>query len=736
MLTGMIPMTSGDCVVYGNNASHDMNKIRRDIGLCPQHNILWDHLTVREHLDFYGALKGLSKAQRNTSIDYFIRGVDLEEQAEMLAGNLSGGQKRKLSVAIAFIGLGHVVILDEPTAGMDVQARRSTWELIRDLTPGRTIILTTHFMDEADILGKTVAIMSKGRLHCSGSPLFLKSRLGVGYTMHVGIKEGTDIAPLTTSVKSHIHDAQLLAQTSASASYRLPMGTQHHFPNLFRWMEGRDGVAHGVESFGVNVTTLEEVFIRIAMNEDPTALLQQQATSVSSTPSENAVIEMEPRNNDRNTTAVEIRPEDHEAVQIYSVFDHPEDLAESKKNNFARQFAALLLKRMHNARRDRRAQMYQIALPIFFVLLALLLGEIGPPGEPRLKIDPGMYDRDQFIDAPNCPFNLTQNIRSGYIRENRFNSTGKWSKDFAQYLLDTHDSRDAKDERFISIFCNDPKMTGTTLFMNASAVHSAPEVIQAHDEAWARGMLGRSVTFQLYVNPLAWTQRQSLLISTLQAFISAVFVMIPFCFIPSIYTSWLVKERETKAKHLQIVSGLNTYAFWLSNLLWDMTSFLVTEFLAIMVFAMFNRTEYISGDAFGATFLAMFLYGLSAIGFAYVASFFFKSHSGAQNAVMMFNFMCGFAFVITIQILGFIDSTESVADGLRWFFRISPAYCLGESLIYIATAPTLQDLGELDGIMNWDPIGPPLLFMAIEFPIFFGLAMILDSPKWLASQQS
>eukprot|EP00760_Papus_ankaliazontas_P033668 PhM_4_TR6584/c0_g1_i1/m.30209 len=123
------------------------------------------------------------------------------------------------------------------------------------------------------------------------------------------------------------------------------------------------------------------------MNEDPTALLQQQATSVSSTPSENAVIEMEPRNNDRNTTAVEIRPEDHEAVQIYSVFDHPEDLAESKKNNFARQFAALLLKRMHNARRDRRAQMYQIALPIFFVLLALLLGEIGPPGEPRLKID-------------------------------------------------------------------------------------------------------------------------------------------------------------------------------------------------------------------------------------------------------------------------------------------------------------------------------------------------------------
>ena len=108
---------------------------------------------------------------------------------DTLAGNLSGGSKRKLSVAIALIGNSKLVVLDEPTAGMDLSARRRLWNMLKKYKQGRIIILTTHYMDEADILGDRVGIMNEGELVCLGSPLFLKNRFGTGYTLTV-IKKG------------------------------------------------------------------------------------------------------------------------------------------------------------------------------------------------------------------------------------------------------------------------------------------------------------------------------------------------------------------------------------------------------------------------------------------------------------------------------------------------------------------------------------------------------------------
>lgn len=109
--------------------------------------------------------------------------VDLLDKINYTPKMLSGGQKRKLSVAIAFVGGASVVFLDEPTAGMDAAARRHTWSLVRAMSQHRTIILTTHYMDEADLLGDHVAIINSGTLQCAGSSLFLRSYAGHGYTL-------------------------------------------------------------------------------------------------------------------------------------------------------------------------------------------------------------------------------------------------------------------------------------------------------------------------------------------------------------------------------------------------------------------------------------------------------------------------------------------------------------------------------------------------------------------------
>ena len=108
-----------------------------------------------------------------------MKTLNLKNKASSLAENLSGGMKRKLSVGIALIGDSRVVILDEPTSGMDPEARRQIWDILQKARQGRTMLLTTHFMDEADYLGDRIAIMAKGRLVCSGSSLFLKKRYGV-----------------------------------------------------------------------------------------------------------------------------------------------------------------------------------------------------------------------------------------------------------------------------------------------------------------------------------------------------------------------------------------------------------------------------------------------------------------------------------------------------------------------------------------------------------------------------
>jgi len=119
--------------------------------------------------------------------------IDLTDQRHQQAKTLSGGQKRKLSVAISMIGNSKVVMLDEPTSGMDTTTRRRLWDMLKKNKAGKIIILTTHYMDEADILGDRIAIMSEGNVECTGSSLFLKNRYGVGYNLILAKKSRNNL---------------------------------------------------------------------------------------------------------------------------------------------------------------------------------------------------------------------------------------------------------------------------------------------------------------------------------------------------------------------------------------------------------------------------------------------------------------------------------------------------------------------------------------------------------------
>jgi ABC-type multidrug transport system ATPase subunit len=181
MLTGMIAPSSGTAHICGHDIRTEMSQVRGVIGMCPQHDVLWPTLTVRQHLELFGELKGVRAHENKEEIDGLMRDVEVLHQANVPVSSLNGGAKRKLSVAMALIGGSKVIFLDEPTSGVDVAARRSFWGVLKRWAVGRTMVITTHFMEEADALGDRVAIMSDGKLECCGSPQFLKKNLGTSF---------------------------------------------------------------------------------------------------------------------------------------------------------------------------------------------------------------------------------------------------------------------------------------------------------------------------------------------------------------------------------------------------------------------------------------------------------------------------------------------------------------------------------------------------------------------------
>lgn len=161
--------------------------------------------------------------------------------------------------------------LTEPTSGMDPYSRRSTWNIIQRNKKGRVILLTTHFMDEADLLGDRVAIMAHGKLQCIGSPLFLKNRFGVGYTLTIvklnqAKMENEQLHAISERIRelivSFIPEAESLSNVGAEQSFRLPFSASNKFVELFQALDAqRSGL--GIAEYGISVTTLEEVFIRV-----------------------------------------------------------------------------------------------------------------------------------------------------------------------------------------------------------------------------------------------------------------------------------------------------------------------------------------------------------------------------------------------------------------------------------------------------------------------------------------
>ncbi|XP_052175701.1 ABC transporter A family member 7-like isoform X2 [Diospyros lotus] len=172
MMIGLIKPSSGTAYVQGLDIQRQMDEIYTSMGVCPQHDLLWETLTGREHLLFYGRLKNLKGSGLSQAVEESLKSVNLFHGgvADKQAGKYSGGMKRRLSVAISLIGDPKVVYMDEPSTGLDPASRNNLWNVVKQAKQNRAIILTTHSMEEAEHLCDRLGIFVDGSLQCIGNP--------------------------------------------------------------------------------------------------------------------------------------------------------------------------------------------------------------------------------------------------------------------------------------------------------------------------------------------------------------------------------------------------------------------------------------------------------------------------------------------------------------------------------------------------------------------------------------
>ncbi|KAK7336540.1 hypothetical protein VNO77_17083 [Canavalia gladiata] len=790
MLVGLLPPTSGDALVFGKNIVSDIDEIRKVLGVCPQHDILFPELTVREHLELFATLKGVEEHSLDGVVTNMADEVGLADKINSVVRALSGGMKRKLSLGIALIGNSKVIILDEPTSGMDPYSMRLTWQLIKKIKKGRIILLTTHSMDEADELGDRIAIMANGSLKCCGSSFFLKHHYGVGYTLTL-VKSAPTASIAGDIVYRHVPSATCVSEVGTEISFRLPMASSSAFERMFREIEGcmkkpvsnmelscsSDKDSFGIESYGISVTTLEEVFLRVAGSDyDEVECFEENnsshiSDSLASLPANDCppgrISYLKLFGNYKTILGFISTMVGRACGLIFatviSFINFLSMLCCScciiTRSTFWQHSKALFIKRAISARRDHKTIIFQLMIPAVFLFIGLLFLKLKPhPDQQSLTLSTSHFN--PLLSGGGgggpIPFNLSlpiaekvaQNVKGGWIQKlkpssYRFPNSEKALADaveaagpslgpallsMSEYLMSSFN--ESYQSRYGAIVMDDQNIDGSlgyTVLHNCSCQHAGPTFINLMNSAILRlASHDMNMTIRTRNHPLPTTQSQHLQRHDLDAFSAAIIVNIAFSFIPASFAVSIVKEREVKAKQQQLISGVSILSYWASTFVWDFVSFLFPASFAIILFYIFGLDQFVGGVSLLPTVFMLLEYGLAIASSTYCLTFFFFDHTMAQNVVLLVHFFTGLILMVISFVMGLMPSTMSANSFLKNFFRISPGFCFADGLASLALLRQGMKDKTSDGVFDWNVTGASICYLAVESFSYFLLTLALE----------
>uniref|UniRef100_A0A0N4Z6E9 ABC transporter domain-containing protein n=1 Tax=Parastrongyloides trichosuri TaxID=131310 RepID=A0A0N4Z6E9_PARTI len=599
ILCGIIPPTSGTIFIDGYDIRTHIDEIRKNFGFCPQHNILIDTFTVMEHLIFFCKLKG-SEFDKDEAMR-LLEGLKMDFKVNSYAGKLSGGQKRKLCLAIALIGNSKFVILDEPSSGLDPSSRHDIWSLIRKEKKDRTILLTTHYMEEADVLGDKICILANGELLCTGSSMYLKRAYGKGYEVTVVhnktvlkknmVKENND--NLLQFFQTYFPDVECSSAIGEEVKFVISRKYKSEFSGFFKALEEMMNY-YNVFSFGVSVTTLEEVFLKrfifvyrnigyifISIIMPILILLFLSIINVEK------LIQLGSLNLEmKEKPAFKINSLDY----YKNYFTNPYILFD--KNSFSNDMSKMIKKLHPNVN-----QMFT-SVPatdsnssIFFPLIKKLTKRVTYFFTPI-----GFSSCDKNVILPASESDISKKIT---IYNGLFNEMMIHSKPLALNFIDTYLLR---------------KETGNERLTITTINHPLPTISQPDRSTYFEIKEGTQGVVKKYLLPLA--------------------------IVVSSVTIFLLREKCGNSRRLQMLAGIKYTTYYLTTFVWDYLHYIVIA-VCVIICMKYNDIQPFTkkGTDILTVLFLMILFGMSGILFNYILHYFFNSTSQGFLVALVINYV-------------------------------------------------------------------------------------------------
>eukprot|EP00501_MAST-03F_sp_TOSAG23-6_P000910 GSMAST32.ASY1.ANO1.946.1 assembled CDS len=627
------------------------------------HNVLYADLTCMEHLMLYSRIKLIPSSKRKAQCQQLLKDVGLSEKTNMLTPTLSGGQKRKLCLAIALCGDSKVLFLDEPTSGMDVFAQRSTWNLLQKAKASRIIILTTHSMEEADVLGDRIGIMANGKMVCSGSPLFLKNLYGV------------DVA-LEQAIMGLIPSAKKLSEHGKELSYQLPLASASSFERLFEDL-GKLSDQGTLDSFNVSVTTMQEVFLRSAIEAERKSFrgLSLEAKE----------------NEEKNANA-----EEKSRIQRQRTLMGEE--AEKALNNRLKRlnrsmicvhFVALLAKRWHNVKRDFKAVLFQVIVPIFALFIGIYFVSNVTTEYNAIKL------KAPYSHNTRLPFTMI----NPSPKVNELISSVKSRKDYqisgsdfdAISVITKYDETDewyatnmpGKDPCLVKGSICYPKSqsqiqsiaVGDSLLENKRKLKTISKNEKIEMQRIAFCAMNKRV---IETSKLDASSVYSAMMFHVAGFMVVFIVGIAWAFIPAAAAEFIVHERYHGVKHQQLVSGVSLTAYWLSNFFWDSIQYTIPAGAGVAIFLYWDIDVYTRSS--GNNFMCH----------AYLLSRLFEKPAKAVNSILVMNVLLVIVIIAIFVAQTVNASSCNIASNLRRLFLTFPGYAFVDGLLRLSLSSIMM----------------------------------------------
>ncbi|XP_065093711.1 phospholipid-transporting ATPase ABCA1-like [Ochlerotatus camptorhynchus] len=649
MLTGMFSPSSGTALINGYDIRRSMDDARTSMGFCPQHNILFDELTVHEHLEFAARLKGVAPDQARPEVDRYINRLGLMEKARTESSTLSGGMKRKLSVGMAMCGSPKVVLLDEPSTGVDPTARHALWDFLLEEKQNKTILLSTHYMNEADVLGDRIAILADGKLTASGSPFFLKNAFGVGYRLVCVKGRKYSETCLLELLRKHIPSVAIDSESSSEVQLLLAKKYIQSFEPMLKQLES-NMESCGIMSYGVSFTTLEEVFMKAGTDSH----LRQS--------------------DDGNLLAEDVvQLEARTATEPHSLLIGSNVL----QSDVISQIKAQVLKKFLCTKRS----WMQFCWQTFIVPIVIMILFAFPI---QLKTDDSLPPLELSLDTYRSSLSVLErfhNLSTVEFEYKRLFRNGQQldiiDGDIESYILNKFNQSilEYNSRMLVGASFSNDSYTG---WFNAKDFHSAPLALNLIFNSILHTVCP-SCSITPINHPLPRAAKHNGdpsvngdYLKFLNIVLAIVLIM---AYVPSSYVNFYIRERTTRVKLLQVVSGLKTELYWFVNFMWDLVVFKLSCLVILVMLFGYQVDGWSNPQQLATLLFIFFIFAFATLAMIYLFSFWISNPASGDSRVLLILGIGAIGLLILRLLLDNIGFNK-LADLIGYGFMFIPTISL------------------------------------------------------------